>query len=241
MERYNNDELGVLYPGAISLAKQPFRFSTTLSIIHLKPSNKLSIPVLLYSLDRLSTINSLQLVHEQEMEYLIYIVTNEDTISPYWSIGTSIASIVIALTAVAFTRFQIKKTDSHNRLMVTPHISSTTHIDSDNGQFSIHLENNGIGPAIIKDFSIEVDGKKVEAEDEVEAAIKLLLNGLPIDRWGHESITRGSFLPAGAKIELATMISTKASPDELIKKIDPRAAVIIEYTSIYGEHFTYKS
>ncbi|UYP84234.1 hypothetical protein jpw_08670 [Pseudomonas asiatica] len=174
------------------------------------------------------------------MEYLIYVFSPDDPVSPYWSIGTSIASIVIALTALAFTWFQIKKTDKHNRLMVTPHISSTTHINSDNGMLSVHLENNGIGPALIKDFSIEVDGKIIKADDEVEEALNVLVKDLPIDKWGHESITRNSFLPAGAKIELATMISKNYSPEELIKKIDPRVNITIEYTSIYGEFFTYK-
>ena len=105
---------------------------------------------------------------------------------------------------------------------------------------SVHLENNGIGPALIKDFSIEVDGKIIKADDEVEEALNVLVKDLPIDKWGHESITRNSFLPAGAKIELATMISKNYSPEELIKKIDPRVNITIEYTSIYGEFFTYK-
>lgn len=175
------------------------------------------------------------------MEYLIYVFTPEDSTSPYWSIGTSIASVVIAMTALLFTWLQTKKTDKHNRLMVTPHISSITHIDNDNGIIMLHLENNGIGPAIIKDFSIEIDGKIISSGDEVEEALKLLLNDLPIDKWGHETLTRNSFLPAGKKIELATIVSIEHTPEEIIKKIDQRANVRINYTSIYGEPFIYTS
>ncbi|MDU9393397.1 hypothetical protein [Pseudomonas sp. zfem002] len=134
-----------------------------------------------------------------------------------------------------------KKIDKHNRLMVTPHISSTTHINKDDGTISLHLENNGIGPALIKDFSIEVDGEKISSGDKVEEALILLLKGLPIDKWGHESIARNSFLPAGKKIELVTIISNKITAEEITKKIDSRANVRIDYTSIYGEPYTYES
>lgn len=125
--------------------------------------------------------------------------------------------------------------------MVTPHISSTTHIDREKHTIALQLENNGIGPAIIKDFTIEIDGNVIEASDEVEAAIKMLIVDLPIDDWGHESLVRNSFLPAGGTIDLVTLVSTKQSPEDLIKVIDPRANVKIEYTSIYGETFTYQS
>lgn len=175
------------------------------------------------------------------MEYLIYVFTSEESISPYWSIGTSIASVVIAMTAVAFTWFQIQKVDKHNRLMVTPHIASITVIDKDSFKTSLYLENNGIGPAIIKDFSIEVDGKAINFGDEVEEALKLLLEDLPVEKWGHESITRNSFLPAGGKIDLVTIISKEIPTEELINKIDSRANVRIDYTSIYGEPYTYQS
>lgn len=175
------------------------------------------------------------------MEYLIYLFPLEDSASPYWSIVTSIASTIIAICALALTVYQTKSSDKHNRLMVTPHISSTTHIDKNTHTLSLHLENNGIGPAIIQEFSIVVDGKQVKSQDEVEAAIVLLVKNLPIDEWGHESIERKSFLSAGAKIELVTLVCTKVPLEALMQSIDPRINVTIEYTSIYGERFTYES
>jgi len=40
---------------------------------------------------------------------------------------------------------------------------------------------------------------------------------------------------------IATIVSTEHTPEEIIKKIDQRANVRIDYTSIYGEPFTYTS
>ena len=92
-----------------------------------------------------------------------------------------------------------KKTDKHNRPMVTPHLSTSSHIDVEKGILKVTLENNGVGPAVIIDFEIHANGNLVEGEDEVESALNLLLAEMPNTSWGHESLTRNSFLPAGQK------------------------------------------
>jgi hypothetical protein len=175
------------------------------------------------------------------MEYLIYILPLEPSGADPWTIGTAIASAVIALTAVVFSWMQSRKTDLHNRLMVTPHISSTTLVNNDESSMILCLENNGIGPAIIKDFSIHVDGNLVTGEDEVKLSLALLLMNQSIIKWGHESLTRDSFLPAGSKIELASIISEDITPDEIINLLDPRYRLQITYHSIYGDKHTFDS
>ncbi len=175
------------------------------------------------------------------MEYVIYIAEAQATATSAWTVGTSIASVSIALTAVIFSLLQIRKTDKHNRLMVTPHISSVTHVNSEKGITAIILENNGLGPAVIKNFVIYVDDTMIEGDDIVEVSLKRLLDGLPIDEWGHESITNNSFLPAGGKIEIATIVSAHISPEEIIKKLDSRIALHIGYNSIYGDRFRFNS
>ena len=175
------------------------------------------------------------------MEYLIYILPPEPSITDPWTIGTAIASTVIALTAFIFSWLQSRKTDRHNRLMVTPHISSITLINDDEKSLILCLENNGIGPAIIKDFSIHVDEKLIIGRDEVELSLALLLSNLSISKWGHETLTKNSFLPAGKKIELATIIGENITPDELVELLDPRYRLQITYHSIYGDEHIYDS
>lgn len=175
------------------------------------------------------------------MEYLIYILPSEPSPTDPWTIGTAIASAVIALTAVCFSWWQSNKMNKHNRLMVTPHISSMAIINNEEKTLIMHLENNGIGPAIIKDFSIHVDGNLVEGVDEVEASLELLLKNLPTCTWGHESLTRNSFLPVGKQIELATISSLDLTPEEIRNLLDPRVKIQITYHSIYGDEFSYSS
>jgi hypothetical protein len=175
------------------------------------------------------------------MEYLIHILPSEPSSADPWTIGTAVASTVIALTAVIFTWLQNRKADNHNRLMVTPHVSSMAIINNIEKKLVMRLENNGIGPAIIKDFSIHIDGKLVEGEDEVESALLLLLKGLPVSGWGHESLTRNSFLPVGKKIELATIISEDLTSEEIRNQLDPRFKMQISYQSIYGDKFCYNT
>ena len=175
------------------------------------------------------------------MEYVIYISEAQAASTSTWTIGTSIASVIIALTAVIFSLLQSRKTDKHNRLMVTPHISSITHVNSEKGITAITLENNGLGPALINDFSIHIDNIAVKGNDIVEESLKRLLKDLPINEWGHESITTNSFLPAGGKIEVVTIVSSKISPEEVIQKLDSRILLQIDYRSIYGDRFTFNS
>jgi hypothetical protein len=175
------------------------------------------------------------------MEYLIYILPSESSAADPWTIGTAIASAVIAFTAVIFSWMQSRKTDRHNRLMVTPHISSLALVNNEENSMVLYLENNGIGPAIIKDFSIHVDGSLVSGDDEVELSLAMLLMDLPITNWGHESLSRNSFLPAGKKIELATVVSEDLTPDEIIQLLDPRYRLQITYHSIYGDQHTFDS
>ncbi len=171
------------------------------------------------------------------MEYFIYILPSAPSSPDLWTIGTAICSAAIALIAVFFTWQQSKKTDKHNRLMVTPHLATHTVVDNEEKTLLVYIENNGVGPAIIKDYTIHIDNKLIIGENEVEDSLSILLKNLPISKLGHEAITRNSFLPAGKKIDLARIVTDKISPDELVSLLDHRVKIVITYDSIYGEAY----
>ncbi|WP_139835862.1 hypothetical protein [Pseudomonas sp. R16(2017)] len=175
------------------------------------------------------------------MEYLIYIISSEPPPPDLWTIGTAICSAIIALVAVAFTWQQNKRADKHNRLMVTPHLATLTTINNEERTLLLHIENNGIGPAIIRDYTIHIDNNPITGDDEVEESLKILLKDLPNSDFGHEAITRNSFLPPGKKIELATIVTQRISPEELTKSLSQRVRITIKYESIYGELHTLDS
>jgi len=125
--------------------------------------------------------------------------------------------------------------------MVTPHLATLTTINNEDKTLLVKIENNGIGPAIIKDFAIHVDNKLIEGPNEVEESLNILFKDLPISKLGHEAITRESFLPAGKNIELATIVTDDILPEEIAKKVDPRINIVIQYQSIYGDKYEFNS
>ena len=71
-------------------------------------------------------------------------------------------AIFIATIALMISVWQDCEQRKHNRLSVRPLLSFET-ISYNNSQ-SIKLSNNGLGPALIQSFQIELDGKNYDAE-----------------------------------------------------------------------------
>lgn len=181
-----------------------------------------------------------------QLEYVTYILTSpESAITPYVNISTiatSITSIFIALLALYFTKSQINKHDLHNRLTVRPFLNDSTIINNGEHTYSFSIENKGMGPAIIREAAIYVNGEQVKGDDPLEAAIMLISIGKPILTFGHETVAIGSYISPNEKIDIAT-IQTKPeySPDQLKSDITNSVYMLIRYESIYGESFNYDS
>ncbi len=82
-------------------------------------------------------------------------------------IATAIASIVIATCALVATTVQGMQNRKHNRLSVKPYLKLINNItERGNKRFiNLELENCGTGPAIIKNFILEFDGKEIARND----------------------------------------------------------------------------
>lgn len=157
-----------------------------------------------------------------------------------WEAVAAIASTVIALCALALSIWQGYLSRKHNRISVRPHLTMWNHKYHNDGLYAADIVNNGIGPAIIKCFSIKLDGKKIEGK-ETEPMVKLLQTLLK----GFEYDSRQSFLSPGyamAANETRQLVKIrfkgekKPSPifiEESFKKAD----IYIEYESMYGEKF----
>jgi len=98
-----------------------------------------------------------------------------------WSVITGISSAVIALCALGLSIWQGCLARTHNRLSVRPHLTTWTHSDADKGFYVVELINNGIGPAIIEEFTVKVDGGLVSGDrsEAIENALKIALPNLP--------------------------------------------------------------
>ena len=74
---------------------------------------------------------------------------------------TSICAIVIALAALFVSVWSGVQTRKHNRLSVRPNLR-VNYYDHSERPLSILISNDGLGPALIYDFSISIiEGNKV--------------------------------------------------------------------------------
>ena len=133
--------------------------------------------------------------------------------------------IFIAISALLISIWQVRVSQTHNRLTVQPRLnidSGTSTINSQQ-EFSITLTNHGFGPAMIKGFEIRVDGEIQSNWNE--AVAKMGLQG---------TMTKAANLPenqvvaAGNEQILLTLIGYQG---------DNRGSLKITYESIYQEEF----
>lgn len=162
-----------------------------------------------------------------------------------WLSGLEASDVAALAASVAatFTAYQAMLLRRHNRLSVKPHLSTWTRTDDANKEFKIYfiLSNNGLGPAIIKDFVVYFDNEKLgdnmdtqalKSEIEKKAAqekgiIKSTVSVLGID----------SAFPVGEK-EVLFLIHVpmymgfdKSKFESFVNRFDLK----INYNSVYGE------
>jgi hypothetical protein len=84
------------------------------------------------------------------------------------------ASTVIAICALALTVWQGIQTRKHNRLSCKPFLTTWIGKDLKNNFYSVDLINNGLGPAVIENFTIKVDDElfQIESADDVSCLLK---------------------------------------------------------------------
>ena len=85
---------------------------------------------------------------------------------------------MIATITLGVTLWQIFVMRRHNRLSVRPYLTFWKWHDGTNNTYSLYLQNNGIGPAIITSFSVDVDKKRIDGRGDkaLEKAAMILFN-----------------------------------------------------------------
>lgn len=147
------------------------------------------------------------------------------------------ASIAIALSALGVAIWQGYLMRKHNRLSLRPHLTFKQMLSEANPQFSLELQNNGLGPAIIKRFQVLLDKEQKEHFEALGWLALLDLIGLKGRAVGAFCDSE-EFLAAGQSLQLIKYESLPSpmSTRELqqaLKRID----VHIEYQSVYGDKY----
>lgn len=155
-----------------------------------------------------------------------------------WEVVAALASAIIALCALFLTIWQARQTQRHNKLSVTPFLTTWSTQEFTSHHYRVLLLNNGIGPALIRSFAIEVDGHLVGGppSDQVERALQLLF---PNHNYTSEHGYVGPRYMMASKEERVladiTFTAPPFPPRAAIGAIDRRVRILIRYDSIYGD------
>lgn len=179
-----------------------------------------------------------------------FITRTMDTIVSY-GVDNIIAAMamLVALFTGTFIAYQAFLTRKHNRLSVKPHV--TTWIDEDDaeGYYILRCDvmNNGLGPAIVRDYSVFYDGQKIGSSQnrkKLESAIEEKINAQPgIIRKTVTVIGKDFPFPAGEKqtllqIQIPTHDQFDKKPyQNFVNRFDAN----FTYECMYGKTFTYST
>jgi len=164
-------------------------------------------------------------------------ITRREKLSSSTIIG--IAATVIALASLLLTAWAGYQTRLHDRLSVKPFLLRINNFVDGEPEYGILLCNKGIGPAIVKELRLFVDGKPV-ASDQYggwgNARSQLGISGA----WNHCAGSSYCALSAG---ETLPLLAIKAKDQNEGRSLRLREAIarldiVIVYESIYGERFT---
>jgi len=183
---------------------------------------------------------------ESIVDYVVYVIpeaaSSLSEISNTLAAIASLASVLIACLALRFSNKQIKMHEQHNRLMATPHLSGWNHIDGDAGTFIFTLENNGLGPAIVREINLLIDGKHLEGEGSelIDAAVEKMFDIKTVN-YGVEMFNTGEFISAGKKFDIFTINTQDKSAEDVRSFVAEKARLLIKYDSILGDSYLFDS
>ena len=160
-------------------------------------------------------------------------------------IAVTAAAIPVSIAAALFAWKQVELGREHNRLSVAPILQITPYAEGKGGKNGLFMTNDGLGPAIIKSFSIRSGGVVAEGFGANRwSEIVALTDANPLcfaSGWPKGETA----LRAGAEVPL--LVLTKADGMEaclleLIKLVGGRAIDIeVTYESMYEEKKTLRT
>lgn len=174
------------------------------------------------------------------MDILAHFIENKD----FYEVATQVGTLIIAALAFYVSAAQTYTTHLHNKRMVIPHLGSYWESDNDEKTYIYTITNNGLGPAKIKRVTYTLDNTSIDApkHHQIEPLLELLLS--PNARTQQlVTIGQNEYIPQGeTKIILKLEFQDEnVDLDKIVKDIQERASIRVEYESIVGQKFIFDS
>lgn len=149
------------------------------------------------------------------------------------------AAGIVAVAAVGLAVWEGLENRRHNRLSVVPKVDAVRDFDMREQTFSFGLLSSGLGPAVVRDLRIYLDGRKVyDKSTEHEFAwteIYPILRDKGLEIWDSYYI-EGQYLVPGERYNLLVVERRPgAERIEDFREIANRIDAVICYCSVYGD------
>lgn len=156
----------------------------------------------------------------------------------------AISSTIIALCALCLSCWQAHLLLKHNKISVKPHLTTWFSSDYINKKYEVSIINNGIGPALIKEFVVKVDNTIITGEPDelIGKALKLIFPDQPFNSFT-EWVSPGHVMGAKDSFKLVTIEFLEGCnlSKEQIDRDFERGDILIKYESFYKEQFIFDS
>ncbi len=151
----------------------------------------------------------------------------------------AVSAASIALLAMGATFWQAWLARRHNRLSVRPHLDYVLDQYPDK-PVTLIVVNNGLGPAIVRQMSIAMQGATYPLVDSVmpnPVFEELRRRDLRAD---YSIVSPNSPIAAGGRVTILTFPGTGGDPVVHNRAVDfmTRFGFSLEYQSMYGEKFS---
>ena len=170
-----------------------------------------------------------------------------DAILIMLQLATAVASIVVAVWVGHYVVQSQKDQREHNRLSVRPMVHSWFNESQKDGEISLMIENNGVGPAIIDKLLIVDLADRSECPIERRAVTDLVMGRLgKRHQWNVRTRVKAPASPytlaAGTSLELVRIVIEDDVEEFFFhysNNVRRDLSLLINYRSIYGEEFNH--
>src|SRR5262249_22034286 len=147
---------------------------------------------------------------------------------------------LLAVVAIGLAAWEGIENRQHDHLSIAPRLDGSVGLSRES--VSLGLSSNGLGPAVIKQFRIYLDGKVIHDAAVDSTAVSPWQNMMPLLNAENYNATAnaygiGSLLRAGQDYEMfrvGARDTSKLKEGELLKLID-RIGIEVRYCSMYND------